>query len=191
MYSRSRIPHLAASMIAFCVLLAACTSASAARLLHLEIYVDDQLALTAIGGDSGREDGSEIWSRLDQIDWEPAEGFALPISEEDPSRVSLSGRVVIQVKHTEHVLAQSTVSELMLVRAPDGKNQWQMPPGEVTRTGIAAGLPGNPPTPQAVAGQISRKLGLLALIALAIVFIAVVAIVAIALASRRDSSPEQ
>jgi len=122
-------------------LLAMSNSAHAARLLRFEIHRDDQLLFEAISDDSGRESAAEVWSQMDAIEWEPSDESELPVQQEDPLRVLLSGRIIIRAKHAqETVLAEASVNELVLVRDGPESNRWRLPPEEVTRTGIAAGL---------------------------------------------------
>jgi hypothetical protein len=72
------------------------------------------------------------------------EGFILAAQEDDPRRALLNGDIVIRATHaSKRVIAEAAIPELVLVRDDDESSQWTLPPEEVTRTGIAAGLPGS------------------------------------------------
>jgi hypothetical protein len=102
------------------------------RLLDIDIVHDGKLAFIGIWGIRDNTSFKQVWDVLGDVPFE-ASGDEIPgTTDKDADSVTLTGKVLIRIKHVDKVLAETTVSELKLVRS-DGTPMWMLAAGEGQR----------------------------------------------------------
>ena len=126
---------LARAILLVAVLLPGCNGQ---RYINVHIERDGALVLKTEYGVSDSLIAAAIWGglRSDSFD---AVGTVEP-QNDDPRKAVLKGKIQIAILHVNNPIATADVEELKLVRASDSSTQWQLAPGEIERTGKAAGL---------------------------------------------------
>ena len=102
------------------------------RLLDIEIEQDGKPAFSGIRGVRDDMPVKQMWDVLGDVPFE-ASGDEVPgTTDRDADSVTLTGKVLIRIKHVDRVLAETTVSELKLVRS-GGTPTWMLAAGEGQR----------------------------------------------------------
>ena len=102
------------------------------RLLHIEIEQEGDSVFSGIRGVPDSTPVKRMWDVLDDVRFEAA-AYVLPGTvDSDTDSLTLSGKVVVQIKHVNTVLAETSVSELKLVRSV-GTSTWTLAAGEGQR----------------------------------------------------------
>jgi hypothetical protein len=126
---------LARAILLVAVLLSGC---SGQRYIEVHIERDGALVLKTEHGVSDSLSAAAIWRGLRADSFE-AVGTIEP-EKHDALAAVLKGKIRIVILHVNDPIAASNVDELKLIRASDSSTRWQLAPGEVERTGTAAGL---------------------------------------------------
>jgi hypothetical protein len=143
----NRIEYLAA-VTAVCLI---ARPAHAARLLVVKIEHNGQVAQTSFYEDDGTADKRTVWSYLGSDPLAVEGGGTIVASADDPLRANLAGEVVITVTHARSPLIEARIKNLNLTRLRPDRDRWYLPPEEIQRAGLAAGLPietASPPNSQ-------------------------------------------
>jgi hypothetical protein len=102
------------------------------RLLHIHIVQDGKPVLSGIRGVPDNTPVNQMWDVIDDVSLETSANELLRTDENDADSLTLTGKVLIRIKHVDKVLAESTVSELKLVRS-GGTSTWTLAAGEGER----------------------------------------------------------
>lgn len=134
---------------ALTLILSACQSALAARLLEVAIEQDGVVVVHTYYQDNGRADAATVWRYLqDDPIMVDDEVTTLEGDHGNPLVQTLHGDVVVRFQHTHRVIAQVRVTNLTLQRADAQSQQWFLPAADVERTAALAGLgPRSKPSP--------------------------------------------
>ncbi|HEX3149288.1 MAG TPA: hypothetical protein VHR66_14535 [Gemmataceae bacterium] len=116
---------LAASL---CCLFSA-QSAQAGRVVQFEVLIDGKVVLEGHRLDSGQGPDA-VWPYLKTLQFEPQNGFVVPVAIDDPLKATLKGKIRIFARYGGDV----TVEELALVRDKKDNPKWRLDPKEVERT---------------------------------------------------------
>ena len=114
--------------------------AQAARLLIVKIEHNGQVAQTSFYEDDGTADKRTVWSYLGGDPLAVEGDGTIVASAADPMRARLAGPVVITVTHAKTPLIEARIENLDLTRLRPDRDRWYLPPEEIQRTGLAAGL---------------------------------------------------
>lgn len=128
MWSIFRRPLFALVGTGLCWLLAAQT-AQAGRVVQFEILIDGKVVLEAHRLDEG-QNPDIAWGYLKALQFEPQDGFTVPVNTDDPLKATLKGKVRIFARYGGDV----TVEEFALVRDKKENAKWRLDPKEVERT---------------------------------------------------------
>lgn len=102
------------------------------RLLDIDIVHDGKLAFTGIWGIPDNTSFKQVWDVLGDVPFK-ASGDEIPdTTDKDTDSVTLTGKVLIRIKHVDRVLAEAELSELKLVRS-GGRSTWMLAAGEGQR----------------------------------------------------------
>ena len=102
------------------------------QLLDIDIVQDGKPVFSGIRGVRDDMPVKQMWDVLGDVPFE-ASGDEVPgTTDRDADFVTLTGKVLIRIKHVDRVLAESTVSELKLVRS-GGTSTWMLAAGEGQR----------------------------------------------------------
>jgi hypothetical protein len=111
------------------------------RLLHMEVYQNDQLVLRTIFDAPDREGLADIWRRAGAEPFASEDQVARVKADEDnPLRAMLAGPVRIKILHVDRLMTSATLTNLVLLRSAPGSLKWYLTPEEVQRAKHAAGL---------------------------------------------------
>jgi hypothetical protein len=102
------------------------------RLLHIDIVQDGTPAFSGICGVPDDTPINQMWDVLGDVPLEAFGDEAPGTTDKDADAVTLTGKVLIRIKHVDRVLAETTVSELKLVRS-GGTSTWTLAAGEGER----------------------------------------------------------
>ena len=136
-------------LIAFCFTgLAVCAArpASAARLLQVYIEQDGEVVAHTYYEDGGRADAATVWRYLAKppIMVDEDNTKLEPSGDDQPLAITLNGKLVIKIQHTNNVMTQGEFTSLSLRRDDFQTQAWYLPEAEVERTAGVIGL--GPPT---------------------------------------------
>jgi hypothetical protein len=121
--------------IAFVVVLILFTTSCVhvgARLLHVQIEVDGVTTLEGIRGVPDNMPVEEMWDVLTKVPFQPTGGATATPDSADAKTWSLSGTIVVRIKHVDRVLASATLTSLSLNKDMSG-TAWSLPRNEVSR----------------------------------------------------------
>ena len=102
------------------------------RLLHIEIEQNGKPAFSGIRGVRDDMPVKQMWDVLGDVTFEASGDEVLGTTDKDADSVTLTGKVLIRIKHVDRVLAETTVSELKLARS-GGTSTWMLAAGEGQR----------------------------------------------------------
>ena len=113
------------------------TSASAARLLHIEVSVappgeNEQLCLSGIATDGGRQQGAALIEELKTARLERSEASVKQFKSNDGEAAKITQHAIIRIKHTDKNLVTLRPETLRLLPTEDG-NEWLVDPRDVAR----------------------------------------------------------
>lgn len=130
-------------IVCLAAMFATCLSADfaqAARLLIVRIEHNGNVAQSSFYEDDGTADTRTIWSYLGGDPLAVEGGGTIVASPNDPLRATLTGPVAIAISHAKAPLLEARIENLTLTRVRADRDRWFLPPDELRRTGIAAGL---------------------------------------------------
>jgi hypothetical protein len=111
---------------------------SGQRYIRVQVERDGALVLKTEYGVSDSLSAAAIWRGL-QEDSFGAVGTIEP-EKDDPRKAVLKGKIRIVIHHVDNEIAAANVDDLRLIRDSESSKQWKLAPGEMIRTGKAAGL---------------------------------------------------
>ena len=131
---------LASPILLIAALLSGCIGQLLAgqRYIVVQIERDGALVLKTEYGVSDNLSPAAIWRGLRSDSFDAA-GKVEP-ENDDALKAVLKGKIRIVILHVNNAIAAASVDELKLISTSDSSIQWQLAPGEVERTGQAAGL---------------------------------------------------
>ena len=125
--------RLCPALLLFLLALSACGLLQPGqRLLHIEIEQDGEPAFSGIRGVPDSTPVKRMWDVLDDVLFEASADVVAGTTDRDADSVTLTGKVVIRIKHVDRILAETTISELQLVRT-DSTPPWTLAAGEGER----------------------------------------------------------
>jgi hypothetical protein len=130
-----------ASIVAIGFILASGQFAQAARLLIVKIEHGGKVAQTSFYEDDGTADKRTVWSYLGGDPLAVEGGGTIDPSPDDPLTAKLVGPVGITVTHGKSALIEARFENLNLTRWRPDRDRWYLPPDEIQRVGLIAGLP--------------------------------------------------
>ena len=126
---------LAGAILLVAVLLSGCNGQ---RYIEVHIERDGALVLKTEYGDSDSLSATAIWRGLKSDSFDAV--GTVEAQSDDTLKAELKGKIRIVILHVNNPIADANLDELRLVRDSASSTQWQLAPGEVERTGKAAGL---------------------------------------------------
>jgi hypothetical protein len=110
--------------------------ALAARFLHVQIERDGAVILESGFGAGDEERRERLWGRLLDVEFEELGAAPLAAGKQE---LALQGDLRITIRHVDRELVSVQIDKLQLRRAAAGGN-WRLPPEEVERAALQAGL---------------------------------------------------
>jgi hypothetical protein len=111
------------------------------RLLHMEVYQNDQLVLRTLFNAPDHEGPSDFWRRTGVEPFASEDKVArVKADEHNPLHATLTGSVRIKIMHLDRLMTSASLTNLLLLRSGTESLNWYLAPEEVQRAKRAAGL---------------------------------------------------
>jgi hypothetical protein len=107
------------------------------RLLHIEIELDGKVVFTGIRGVRDDMPENQMWDVLPEVVFEVAAGPDGPGEDGGEKSRTLTGKIVVRIKHVDRELASTTLPSLTLSREP-GSKSWSLSRAQAERVKFAA-----------------------------------------------------
>ena len=109
------------------------------RLLHMEVYQNDQLVLLTMFDAPDHERAEDFWRRagLEPFASDP-QAARVKADEDNPLRASLTGPVRIRIVHVNRLMTSVSLTNLILLRGSPESPKWYLAPEEIQRARRAA-----------------------------------------------------
>ncbi len=111
------------------------------KLLPMEIYQNEQLVLRTPLDAPDREGPADFWRRAGKEPFASESEVARVVTDEDNLLcTTVTGRVQIKTVHADRLMTSAALTNVVLVRSAHDSLKWYLPPEEVQRASLAAGM---------------------------------------------------
>ena len=128
------LPSLSAALLLFA---AACMPGQ--KLLSLEVVRGEEVLLVTAFDVVDTSTEAEMWDSAGEVPSSTRVSAIAP-SGADPLKAELEGPVQIRILWTDRLECSATLDGLRLVRSGPGAHDWRLPPEEIRRAKVAAGI---------------------------------------------------